>query len=526
MTAQAGKIIKNKTNYLDFLKSLSSYLTNQVNNPNQISNLLIKHKVGKRELFKRLISYYYHSPHIINYINQYMNNKFDFYKFDEIELIHSIKFIGQQNNIKRFYFLKSTDSKNINKPIIKKLLKEYFNTIKNAYINDLELNSLYELHKSNIEYLDSLNVLINGENSKLNLQYESIEPKTSNNQLQNINEKIQKQIETPLSNEIIKYNSSLLDYKINNETCKKCLLFDHKMVPIDTNVLRPEKVDIMFILLNPGYNEGLYNRLLVGDAGKLFRSYLVQFDENIKYVITNIIMCNTKNQAEIGKTDKKIKTVIKNCSNYLKKIMNDFPAKVYIPIGKHAMESFNISGSITQNSGKVLNQNIIPLIHPSSVLQNESNKPIFEKSFETINIIAHKITQSKKEPTLINNPKKVKTDILSKIPKTNTPSIQYNIPSENIIDDPDSSLTYLDSITLEYDNIVHVYLDKDGIKKYIFDKIKIPIYIKNSEFNDRELLTNHVDSVFYVNKNQKYNLTKTLSDNLTKHNCAAISKNY
>ena len=143
----AGKIIKNKTNYLDFLKGLSSYLSNPTNNQNQISNLLTKHKVGKRELFKRLISYYYHSPHIIDYINKYMNNKFDFYKFDEIELIHSIKFISHQNNIKQFYFLKSSDLKDNNKPIIKKLLKEYFNTIKNLYINDLELNILYQKYQ-------------------------------------------------------------------------------------------------------------------------------------------------------------------------------------------------------------------------------------------------------------------------------------------------------------------------------------------------------------------------------------------
>lgn len=515
-----GKIIKNKINYLDFLKQLSKYINNNNNNSDQLTNLINKYNISKRELFKRLISYNYSSPHIIHYINQYLNNKFDFYSFDEIELVNSIKFIMKQNNIKRLYFLKSNDLKDTNKPIIKKILKEYFNTIKNQYINDLELNYLYELHKNNLEYINELNSLLTGKESKLNLQPQIIDqPKVIK---ENIEEQIQKQINQPLSQEIINYNTKLINNKSNNKICKKCPLFEHKMIPIDTNINIPGEVDLMFILLNPGYNEALYNKLLVGESGKLFRSHLIKFNKNIKYVITNIIMCNTRTQSEIGKTNKKIKTVIKNCSNNLNQVIKDFPAKVYIPIGKYAMESFNVSGSITQNSGKVFNQNIIPLIHPNSVLKNESNRAIFEKSFDTINIVVDKITQSKTNLNTFET-KKPKKDILSRLPKVNDPSIKYNIPSEHIISEPTESLTYLDSVTLDYDNIVHIYLDQIGNKKYLFDKIQLPIYIKNSTFNDRNLLTNHVDNVFYINKNQKYNLTRILNDNLSKHKSIATS---
>jgi len=100
-----GRVIKNKkNNYLFFLKRLSQYINNNVNNLEQLSFLITKHKINKRELFKRLISYIYSSPYIIHYINQYFNNKFDFYSFDEIELINSIKFIIKQNNIKQLSF--------------------------------------------------------------------------------------------------------------------------------------------------------------------------------------------------------------------------------------------------------------------------------------------------------------------------------------------------------------------------------------------------------------------------------------
>ena len=512
-----GRVIKNKkNNYLFFLKRLSQYINNNVNNLEQLSFLITKHKINKRELFKRLISYIYSSPYIIHYINQYFNNKFDFYSFDEIELINSIKFIIKQNNIKQLSFIKSSELKDINKPIIKKIFKKYFNVVLNQYINDLELNFLYELNKNDFEYIEELNTLLNGSESKLNLQpIIAADSKTNQIDQEKINEKIQEQISKPLSTEIINYNQKLIQQKSNNEICQKCHLFEHKMIPIDGNITEPGNIDIMFILLNPGYNESLYNRLLVGESGKLFRSHLISFDENIKYVITNIVMCSTKTQTEIGKTDKKIKTIVKNCSTYLEQIIKDFPAKIYVPIGKQAMEAFNISGSIIQNSGKVFNQNVIPIVHPSAVLKNESNKIIFEKSFETLNIVINKIIQSKQNINIFKSEKK-KKDILSRLPKVNDPSIKYNIPSENIISEINETLTYLDSVTLEYDDIVHIYLDPEGNKKYLFDKIKLPIYIKDSQFNDRNLLTDKVDYVFYVNKNQKYNLTRVLSDQIIK----------
>jgi len=526
LTDAKGKTIKKKTNYIDFLKLLSLYILQDSNN-NNFSQILSKYNVNKREIFKRLISYNYSNPYIIKYINTYMNNKFDFYSFDEMEMINSIKFIMQMNNVDKLYFIKFNDLKDHNKPIIKSLLKTYFNMIKNSYINDLELNFLYEMLKNDIEYLETINKLINGETSKLNLKIANYSQNNNTESQIDINSKIEDQLSIPLSEDIININIELNAKKMNSKNCQSCPLFNNKLIAVDSNLLKVEPVDIGFILLNPGYDESLYNRLLVGESGKLFRSKLLNINPNITYIISNIIMCSTRTQADTGKTDKKLNQVIKKCKPNLKYIIDKFPAKIYIPIGKHAMESFDISGSIIENSGQVFN-NIIPIIHPSAALRNDSNKIIFDKTFEVIKLVTDKISISKSSKNTIPNistiEKKTKPSvdsIISNIKQSN--SSKYNIPDEHVITDIDPSLTYLDSITLNYNDIVHIYLSPDGIKKYLFDSIKIPIYIKNSSLSNMNMLVNEVDQIFYVTKSEKYKLTKTLRDNIISNKYSALN---
>ena len=91
---------------------------------------------------------------------------------------------------------------------------------------------------------------------------------------------------------------------------------------------------------------------------------------------------------------------------------------------------------------------------------------------------------------------------------------KYNIPPEKMINFVDDTLTYFDSVNIDNENILNIYIDQDGEKKYKFENFNIPIYIKNCKISERNMLNSDFEYVTYINGNTRYRLAKTLKDNL------------
>ena len=532
MAKPKKQIKKIELNFITFLKELTQFLNKDNYDIKIILNLIEKYDVSPQFLFKRLIAYSYNNPYIIWYVNKYMNSKFEFYKYDVENILISVKYLLKTNNHNRLFFFKAKDFKDENKSKVKVLLKEYYSTINRKYLNDLELNHLYLMFSKNVITIDDLqkmNQILNGENTKFSISENTLLPNIDPNKPQvdtaKIEEYINYHISKLLPDNIYSFITELQEKK--NQLCEKCPLFSKTMISLDTNVPDFQPVDFMFIMLNPGNEEVTYKKLCVGKSGKLLRSNMFQLNPKISWVITNVIQCNTATQKDIGKTEKAIKLVANKCRPFLDEITKKFPAKYYVLVGKHSMESFGIKGSITQKSGSIqtVNNNVvIPLIHPSSLIRNDNNRPVYDKSWQAIYQIANKLTNSQAD-----NNKQIDSAINKQTqPEIKVSTNKYNIDDSKLItvDIIPEDMTYFDSVNLDGNEILNIFIqNKTCTKFYQIVEYKVPIFIKNiTDYKECNMLNQGFESVTYVNGWNKYKLSKALKDNLIKHQYAALSQ--
>ena len=495
---------KIKVNFLDFLKSLSKYLMSKKRNTEQFLKLIEKYDVEKSFLLSRVISYNYNSPYIIYYINKYMNEKFDFYKYDVSDYLESVSLLMDQNNQTKLFYLKSNELKDTNYPKIKKLIREYYLITKNKFLNDTEIVYLYNLFLKNVityDELNKMNLVIN--NTELKLENLDIEEESITNTDALEFYRIQ-----VLNKEINDFCIDLKEKKANLKSCHECKLYSNSMVILDTNLKNiNDKLDFMFIGLNPHTGDSLYNKPFTDNNDDIFREKLSKLNSN--WMITNAIMCCAYTQKDIGKNDKEIMKICSKCNIYLKEIMNKFPSKVYILIGKYSNQLFDVKGSIVQINGKptkdMNNRIIIPIIHPSMVLQNKNiNLPLFNEAWNVIYQFDEKLKIKPTESAAQNKKNEISTEIIN-------------------INKTEKKLTYFDSINLDDSKILNIYIDQDGNKHYEKVDYVIPIYIKNTDFKNRPMFSDEFDYVTYVTGRSKYKLTKTLKDNLTKHKYSCVN---
>jgi uracil-DNA glycosylase len=544
----AKKEIKKKTlNFLDFLKDLTNYLNSNNYNIETILRSIDKHKVNNQFLFKRLFAYNYNNPYIIWYINKYMNDKYKFFYYDTKNYLTSFKYIMNSNNQKKLFFFKAKDFKDENKYKVKSLLKEYYSYVHKKYLNDMELNQLYLLFCKQIITVDELkkiDKLLNGEKSNLDLDIDFLNKVSSDTNIidnkEKLDEYIQYSLTRQLPTEIFEFIKSLKEKKENRSECSNCKLKNNEMLVLDTNKDSFGEVDFMFINLNPDKESAAYNKVCCDESGKILRQNLFYFDKKITWCMINIIQCTTKTDSEIGKTPKQIKTVAQNCQDFLTQIFQKFTAKFYIPIGKHAMEYFGIKGSIVQNCGQIIKVNnnqitMIPLINPSSIRMNESiNKPVYDNAWNILYQIGNKLSQKTITTTLNQNIQQLPTTDIQQISQNQniqqgTNSLikpgEFNLPSEKIISIVTDNLTYFDSVNLDGNRILNIYIDENGEKFYNLEKFEIPIYIKNVSYDQCSMLNDNFDYVTYINGWNRYKLSKGLKDNLLKHRYSAEQNN-
>lgn len=179
------------------------------------------------------------------------------------------------------------------------------------------------------------------------------------------------------TNELEALAESLKAKKATRRLCQECPLFGKTLVAVDAVPPKTGQVDLLFIGLNPGTHEAAEGKPFVGPAGKRLREQLNRFSTST-YAITNVILCHTRNAAEIENA----RDVMDRCREMVESVLEKFPARVIVPLGNEAKEFFGLKGSITAISGKPQGR-IFPIIHPSAV-RGEKMKELFENSFEAL----------------------------------------------------------------------------------------------------------------------------------------------
>lgn len=466
-------IIPKKKNYITGLKELTKWLFSR-RDEKEVQELIMKYELDNA-LLKRLASYTYNYPHIVWYINKYMNSLYQ--KFDLISMLYTFGYlldINQRNQAKKLFYIKSNDLMDKNKQKIKILLSEYFDQIYDKHCNDLELNFYYDLIHLNVITLDQVHKLdefLNGGKKTIDLSFDDINVITNPQQFNTNVLDIYK----PLPESIQNFCNDIKTEVLNRPQCQKCELFGKTTVIIDTNANDFEDIDIAFIGLNPGTEESKIGKPFVGKSGKLLREVISKLPANIKWVIGNVILCYTRNEKEIKDAD----AVINNCYDLFVKIFTKFPTKTYVPLGAKATSVFGIKESITSVSGKTFkdrNFTIIPLIHPSSAA-NYGQMDKFMADFKTI----QNSFNTNIEPTTTKQMKKQ----TSTKPISN---IEIGLPENISLED----LTFFDVREIN-DKIIKIFIDSNGKKQYVVEDYKMKFNVKYKNWQECNQITNEVD---------------------------------
>jgi len=502
--------MNNKNNYFDFLKYLTKWIIND-DDYNKLNNFIKILKINEDSIIPKTLTYLYKHPHLIWYFNKYINNLFDISNFSIRDIMEFIKILIKTNNIKNsneLYFLKSDLNKDKDRKVIKNIFYNYYKIIYDEKLNNIELNymlNLFKLGTITQKNINDMNKIINGNDvMDLSFQYQQINNTEINSTInmeefeKYFNENRNKKLPENISNFI----NELKTKKNNKQSCNKCKLFEKQMIILDTNMEDFGAVDVAFIALNPGKDDIIFDKPLVGKAGKFHRKFMYEMPQNTKWLITNILLCNTNNQKEIGKNDDEILKETQKCTENLREILNKFPAYYYVLIGTPVMKLFGIKGSIIQLSGSIItlnNTKFIVMPHPSSVIQYYGDRETaYKLSFDLI----YKILNEKNSNVIQSN---------NETKQNNTINENNNCMINEITDD----LTLVNIITLDDKNILFVFIDKFGAKKYFKKEFKIPVYIRDKDWTDCNMIENEFNIVSHTNSSyQRTKLLNLLRENI------------
>lgn len=495
---------KEKPNFLNGLKELTNWIVYSNNNINTLENLIQTYNFDEY-IFKRLLSYVYFYPHLIHYWNEYMNNLFDWSKLfgnkikkreNLVKLINSFAYTLVKNNCcdkHNFMFIKGNLYQDKNRRDIKKLMKEYFQTINGKNFNDKELNFYYDLFCLNqitdVELMKA-DQLLNGGKSTINISNINSPQLEIINQVDLVQENINIQ-NTEHSIEIKNFIKNVKLYKETRTKCKSCGLYKSPMIVLDTNIDKPGKVDIAFIGLNPGKKEIEEDKPFVGLSGTKLRKKMALLPTNIKWLISNIVLCHTVSEKEIPKD------AFNNCIDMFKNICEAFPADYYVFIGRQAAQIAGVKDKITKVSGNIYNDNIIPIIHPSS-LRSQEMIDIWDNSFDTI----YKLFNVQK------------SQLVQLDQSVNNQQHNFNIPQHKIITQVTDDLSLFDVKEVNKDKIVKIFIDNNGEKKYLFEDYNLTVNVKHASFTNCDMITKEVDSFVKIKGSNKYFISKMLNNSL------------
>jgi len=502
VSTKSNIIKKKQPTYLTGLKALTNWIFGKQRHQKELEYIVNTYRIDNN-IIKRFLLFSYSTPHIVYFINKYLNHLYYFNRFDTVDLINSLTCILDMNRISKksipdkILYLKNTELADKNKQKVKELFKEYFEKLFDKSYNEIELNFFYDLVNLNVitfEQISQMDKHLNSGKETFTLESVTLPVTSKANHLA-------LDIYRELSPGIKQFCDQAKQYILNRPECKDCQLYGKPTVILDTNMEDDGEVDIIFFGLNPGVEEVEIGKPFVGKAGKILRERMSLLPPQTKWVITNVILCHTRNESEIKNPD----DVKNRCRELVEAIRNTFPAKITVPLGSKAADWFGLKDkSISSISGKIFtsnNKTIIPIIHPSAANYNPENLNRFKNDFATI------LNVLKSQQSV------VPATIAKTTPKTAPKEEQTVISGSKLITEVAPDLTFFDVREVN-DKILLIYIDQQGQKKYKLVDYNVHFYLKNASWNECDQITDQVDAIVQVSGREKIAVTKLIRDKL------------
>ena len=474
-------------------KALTNYL---VNGDERLLRFICKDKKKATSLRGRVVTYFMGMPKFLWYVNKYMNNLYDHNKWSNEEwfkMFHQLCIMYGVTSTNQLFFAKYQTNEYAD---FAKLIREYYKQGDSNIPSSGDIQALYALVQAGIitpVELEDIELLATGKESggkKKNTPTTAFHmPKvvsqadftTSNKTFDDLSPAMQTFV-----NQVKKYVKS-------HSGCQGCPLRSHTPVILDTNLDKPGPVDVAIIGLNPDNDDLKHGITYTGPGGRIFRG---TFDKilhayKIKYVMLNSILCSTPNEKDLDKPAQ----IIKKCAGHVKLIREQFPSKLTVVMGDKAMKAVGVKGAITKNNGKLVDGYFV-MIHPNAVQHGQKNQERFDFAMaELAKLIEGEVGKAANEASASFDTSKIR------------------IPADAIVDRLSARMTLFD-IRQFGEQIVYIMKDEDGKKKYHFEDISIPIFIKGGQYSECPNITSVVEQSVLLSAKQKEILTKRLYHNM------------
>ncbi len=419
-------------------------------------------------LLKRLYGYFMNYPPILSFFNKRLNSLYDMSKYfgDKAKTVENVRLLFETLRLlvkfwrltpKYLTYIKASDCKDENRQQLFKLFKQYFEQKLDEEFNHWDVSFYYKLFQIGYISPDMINAVATEMSDK---QSETVRLKQVSLDCFNYTPsgyyftifpegvpeiKVENEIK-PLSvgEKLEMLEKKLFELKEKRAECQTCELRNNPAVFFEVNA-ETFDVDVVFVGLNPGREEAKQGRPFIGPSGKRLREKIgeiLALKPDFKYLITNIVMCSTPTFDQIQNPA----DVIARCKPILfDEILSQFKYKYIIPIGSETAKVFNVDGKITEITGQVFNNNIIPIIHPSS-LRNQRMYDLWNSSWNNIMRILG----------------------------------LRSVQSEIVEDEIKENWTLFDIRKLGNDKLLFTFIDENGDKHYITKDERYHIFINKS----------------------------------------------
>jgi uracil-DNA glycosylase family 4 len=433
--------------------------------------------------FHNISALFYNSPVIMYLFNKHLNHVFYSNEFksnpnSELEIISNTLESFQVNPYqlgRQGKYINQANNKALDNYITYRALELFYGD----RIDSAELSFIKLLYDYNVLNNERVYEMINELKEYAREQIQGNSKKRNKKQLLNKYKdtgidvsKLLEEIEQ-IKNE---YNSRVEQTTENTNTidyCKQCPLSKYKLSRVDKEIFQPtnsDNIDVFIIGLNPGKDEVIQNRPFIGKSGQLLRKYLQQYFEqnNISYLITNVIQCHTNNETEL-------KQLLNECNitkpdeipcNYFVDYVKQYNPKYILVFGKSAAKVVN--AKLPEYRDR-----IIELKHPSYYIRKGIQQPDeYEQTFRAIvkNIKGNNMSDAQETHTDNNKDED----------NNNQSELTFNkcvIEIDDITEIPKNNLL-VDIDILENENkFLIVTTDENGIKYYYLMPFRTDIFV-------------------------------------------------
>ena len=283
--------------------------------------------------------------------------------------------------------------------------------------------------------------------------------------------------------------------------CSICKLLDAPSCILETNCeddLR--KVDIIFIAENPGKDEVVKGKPLVGKAGRMFRKYFQQYNlHKTNYLLTNTVLCQTLNPD--GTTGNPEQEVIDLCKTNCMNIIKTCNPKLVVLMGTSPMTAFNLGKSgitVLHEKGEILEwegYKVRVIVHPSFVNRNLST---WEPKF----------AQAMAEISELMGGKKIEEASASNMKELGKGIFRYTLPDHFYTDE----YRLIDVQFLnKSQQVLYIFRDKDNKKVYHIEDDKYICYQTMDKVAAKKILPYDQLKQIQIHYKDRYNLDPAIT---------------